>query len=78
MDKTLYFIIDAIINNPNDKSLGEEIRALKETLLINAITTRDPLYEFLYALVYHNPNDQVLGYKTRQIKNKLIDYVNAG
>jgi hypothetical protein len=77
MDNTIKFIIDAITHNPNDQSLGEEMRALQETLFIHCISTQDPLHEFLFVLITQNPNDIVLGSKMRQIKHKLIEYVNA-
>jgi len=74
MNNVIEFIIDSVDNNPNDMSLGEEIRAMKETIGLGYLLTGEPLYELLYALIDLTPNDYVLGGKIRLIKEKLQEY----
>ena len=76
MDDTIQFIIDSITRNPNDTSLGEEIRCLKEIIFIKAVNTEEPLFELLFTLIHLNPNDQELGRKIRFTKDKIIEYMN--
>lgn len=77
MNDILNFILDSIKNNPNDKDLGEEIRAMKLILFQEAIITEDPLFELLFALVDIFPNDSDLGSKIRGIQHKIKEYMNA-
>ena len=74
MNNVLEFIIESVDNNPNDMSLGEEIRATKEAIGITYLITGEPIYELLYALIDLNPNDYILGIKMRRIKEKLQEY----
>ena len=69
-------MIDAINNNPNDQSLGEEIRALQQGLFIDYVVSGDELEELLFVLIVHTPNDYELGGKIRRLKNKIIEYYN--
>lgn len=76
MDRTITFILESIDKNPNNQSLGEEVRCLKETIFFLCIETNEPLYEFLFALIHHNPNDAELGGKLRTIKKQITEYFN--
>lgn len=74
MDDVIDFIINSIMKNPNNQSLGEEVRATQETLFVLFIHTGDELYEFLFALIQLTPNDYELGTKLRRIKEKIMEY----
>ena len=76
MDKVIDFIIESIDKNPNNQSLGEEIRCVKDIVFFLFIETGEPLYEFLFALIQLNPNDYELGMKLRRIKHRIVEYYN--
>lgn len=76
MNKVIEFIIESVDKNPNNQTLGEEVRATQETLFFCYIETGDELYEFLFALIQLTPNDYELGEKIRRIKSRINMYNN--
>jgi hypothetical protein len=74
MNKTiLEFIISAVIALKDDqKTLGEEIRQLEET--IGSIINReeDQILEVIYNVIIETPNDVILASKIKQISPLIL------
>jgi hypothetical protein len=77
MEKIIQFIITSIDENPNDTSLGEEMRVLETALFDEYVKNSDPLIELLFALINLTPNDKTLGFKFRLMRDKIRDYVSC-
>jgi hypothetical protein len=73
----ILFILDAIKNNPNDQMLGEEIRALKETIYDLISRDFDEVLDYIHLIICSNPNDQELGEQMRRTYIPLKKYINA-
>lgn len=77
MNKTiLFFILNAIENNPNNQSLGEEVRALKSTLVQCLTASYDSVLRDIFDLINQTPNDYELGTVVRRLYIPLKLYVD--
>lgn len=68
------FILNSIIHSLDFKSLGEEIRSMQMTLVIEYLKFKDPIYELLIALIEKYTDDEELGFYVYKIKEKLYEY----
>lgn len=73
----LLFVLKAIEENPNDSSLGEEIRVLHESIENTLTVNFDEVLDHINNLIILIPNDQELGSKIRSIHYPLNLYINA-
>jgi hypothetical protein len=74
MNKTiLEFIISAVIALKDDqKTLGEEIRQLEETIESIINREEDQILEVIYNVIIETPNDVILASKIKQISPLIL------
>jgi hypothetical protein len=72
MKKTLIqFVVNSILNNPNNFQLGEEVRALRETIEDLMVKEPDDVIGVILILMYLFPNDYDLG---QHVRGHLINF----